>query len=671
MMTKFDTTLHTPPTPLSGTPTPEGAQRISITEVRPHLSRGRYAIKRVVGERLRVAADIVKEGHDKLAAVVRHRVAPAGAWQETPLTYAFNEDEWSATIPLDTVGTTEYTVVAWTDRYASWVDELERKVGAGVVVVSELLEGEALVRDAAQRASVAEAALLNNYANRLHRAEHGLEEVALAQTPELVGLMAEHAQPDDLTAYAPTLRVTVDRERARFAAWYEMFPRSQGTVPGQATTLIEAIDRLPAIRAMGFEILYIPPIHPIGVTNRKGRNNSLIAMPGDPGSPWAIGNEHGGHDAVNPELGTLEDFKAFVRAARELGMEIALDFAIQCSPDHPYVREHPEWFRRRPDGTIKYAENPPKKYEDIVAIDMWCDDYVNLWQELKRVVFHWLDCGIAGFRVDNPHTKPIAFWEWLIGEVQHHYPGTIFFAEAFTRPKKLQELAKIGFTESYHYFTWRNTRSELEEYLTELTTTEQAEFVRPNFFANTPDILPEYLQTGGRAAFKVRLALAATMSPNYGIYSGFELTEHTPLHPGKEEYLDSEKYEIKVRDWQAPGNIIAYVTRINAIRQQNPALHLWTNIAFHHCDNAAIISYSKVSADGSNRLLIVANLDPFQAQAGWLQLDGAALGLDGSSRYYVHDLLTGARWPWLGTAGWVYLDPQGEPVHIFRIEFGG
>jgi starch synthase (maltosyl-transferring) len=605
-----------------------------------------------------------------MAAVVRYRLAPDGDWRESPMTYSYNEDEWSGSIPLDTVGTVEYTVAAWTDRYASWVDELDRKVGAGVAVASEILEGAALIAETERRVSGELAIVLNAYADRLRTAEHGLEAATIAQTPELVGMMQDYADPDDLTEFAAPLRVTVDRERARFAAWYELFPRSQGTVPGEATTLIEAIERLPAVRAMGFEILYIPPIHPIGVTNRKGRNNSLVAKPGDPGSPWAIGNEFGGHDAVNPELGTLEDWQAFVRAARELGMEIALDFAIQCSPDHPYVREHPEWFRRRPDGTIKYAENPPKKYEDIVAIDMWCKDYVNLWHELKRVVFHWIDTGVQAFRVDNPHTKPIAFWEWLIGEVKRQHPGVIFFAEAFTRPKKLQELAKVGFTESYHYFTWRNERWELEQYLTELTTTEQAEFVRPNFFANTPDILTEYLQTGGRAGFKVRFALAATMSPSYGIYSGFELIEHTPLHPGREEYLDSEKYEIKARDWDTPGNIIGYITRINEIRQQNPALHLWTNITFHHPDNEQIIAYSKVSLDGSNRLLIVVNLDPFRAHSAWITLNGAALGLDASSRYVVHDLLTGARWPWIGTAGWVHLDPHDEPVHLFRIEFG-
>jgi starch synthase (maltosyl-transferring) len=662
------TTLAGPNTAPDIGRSPAGAARVIIAEVRPHLNGGRYAIKRIVGERLLVTADIVKEGHDTLAAEVRHRALPDGEWRTVPMTYAYNEDEWSATIPLEEIGTVEYTVAAWTERYASWAEELRRKVGAGVNVSSELLEGEALLRGLAARATGEAATRLAEWADRLRAAPDGPAAVGVALGADLVALASANEARDDLTEYYRTLRVTVDRERARFGAWYELFPRSQGKVPGKASTFLEAIDRLPAVRAMGFDVIYLPPIHPIGVTNRKGRNNSLVAAPGDPGSPWAIGNEHGGHDAVNPELGTIEDFDAYVAAARELGLEFALDFAIQCSPDHPYTREHPDWFRRRPDGTIKYAENPPKKYEDIVALDMWCDDYVNQWNELKRVVLHWVSHGIEIFRVDNPHTKPIAFWEWLIAEVKRDHPGVIFLAEAFTRPKKVQELAKIGFTQSYHYFTWRNTRRELEEYLTELTGSEQAEYLRPNFFANTPDILTEYLQVGGRPAFKVRLALAATMSPTYGIYSGFELIENTPLHPGKEEYLDSEKYEIRVRDWHAPGNIIGYVRRINEIRHENPALRLWTNIAFHDADNEAIISYSKVSPDGENRLLIVANLDPFNAQAGWVRLNGAALGLHEGSRYLVHDLLTDARWPWQGTAGWVRLDPHDEPVHIFRIE---
>lgn len=652
----------------SGTPSPTEAARVIIAEVRPHLSNGRYAIKRVIGDRLQVAADILKEGHDTLAAEVRHRTLPDGPWHHTPMTYAFNEDEWSAEITLEEIGAVEYTVAAWTDRYVSWAEELRRKVGAGVNVISERLEGEALMRACAARSTDAAATRLIAFAEQLHRAEDGPAAVRVALHPELVTLARDVEARDDLTLYRQPLTMRVDPELARFGAWYEIFPRSQGTVPGQGSTFIEAMERIPEIKAMGFDILYLCPIHPIGLTNRKGRNNTLVAGPDDPGSPWAIGNEFGGHDAVNPDLGTIDDFDVFVGATKQAGMEIALDIAIQCSPDHPYVREHPEWFRRRPDGTIKYAENPPKKYEDIVALDMWCDDYVNLWNELKRVFFHWLRHGVEIFRIDNPHTKPIAFWEWLIAEVKREYPNAIFLAEAFTRPKRVQELAKIGFTQSYHYFTWRNTRQELEEYLTDLTQTEQTEYLRPNFFTNTQDILTEYLQTGGRPAFKVRVALAATASPTYGVYSGFELIENTPLHPGKEEYLDSEKYQIRTRDWHAPGNINGYIRRLNEIRNENPALRLWTNFALHNADNTAILAYSKVDPATNNRLLIVLNLDPFNTQSAWIALEGAALGIDAGSHYVMHDLITGARWPWQGLSGWVNLDPFNEPVHIFRLE---
>jgi len=651
-----------------GTVSPDTAARVIIAAVRPHLSEGRYAIKRIVGDRLRVTADILKEGHDTLAAEVHHRLLPAGAWQHMPMTYAFNEDEWSAELTLEQVGLVEYTVVAWTSRYASWAEELRRKVGAGVNVTSERLEGEALVRDTAARATGEVATRLANFAERLRLAEDGPAAVHVAIDPELLALAFDAEERDDLTLYRRPLTVRVDRELARFGAWYEIFPRSQGNIPGQGSTFIEAIERIPDIKAMGFDILYLCPIHPIGLTNRKGKNNTLTPGPDDVGSPWAIGNEFGGHDAVNPDLGTIDDFDAYVDAANEAGLEVALDIAIQCSPDHPYAREHPEWFRRRPDSTIKYAENPPKKYEDIVALDMWYEDYVNLWQELRRVFFHWLDHGVQIFRIDNPHTKPIAFWEWLIAEVKREYPNAIFLAEAFTRPKRVQELAKIGFTQSYHYFTWRNTREELEEYLTDLTQTGQAEYLRPNFFTNTQDILTEYLQTGGRPAFKVRVALASTASPTYGVYSGFELIENTPLHPGKEEYLDSEKYEVRVRDWHAPGNIVDYIRRLNAIRNENPALRLWTNLAFHNADNPAILTYSKVDPVTNNHLLIVMNLDPFNNQSAWIGLDGAALGIDAGSSYTMHDLLTGARWSWQGLYGWVNLDPSNEPVHIFRLE---
>jgi starch synthase (maltosyl-transferring) len=686
-------------------------ERIVIGEVRPHLAGGRHAVKRIVGERLRVTADLLREGHDTLGAEVRFRATPETEWRAAPMAYSYDDDEWSAEIPLERVGAVEYTVAAWTDVFASWTTELRRKFDAGVAVTSELLEGVALVRQAAARVADGRAktddapgvrrvagaegvpgddapgpqrivalppsvfdpgedraARLADFAARIERSGEPVEAVRVALAPELAELMAAADARHDLTVAARPLRVVVDRERARFGAWYEFFPRSQGRAPGRHATFAEAADRLPAVAALGFDVLYLPPIHPIGVTNRKGRNNALVAQAGDPGSPWAIGNEHGGHDAVNPALGTLEDFDRFVAAARAVGLELALDLAIQCSPDHPYVRQHPEWFRRRPDGTIKYAENPPKKYEDIVALDLWCADYPALWRELKRVVLHWIAHGVEIFRVDNPHTKPLAFWEWLIAEVKRDHPGVIFLSEAFTRPKRVQYLAKLGFTQSYHYFTWRHTRREFEEYLTELTRGEQAEYLRPNFFTNTQDILTEFLQVGGRPAFKLRLALAATLSPTYGIYSGFELIENTPLHPGREEYLDSEKYELKWRDWHAPGNINEYIRRFNEARRANPALRLYTNLTFHHADNPAILSYSKISPDGGNRILVVANMDPFHAQEATVHLDGGALRLDGGSRYTVHDLLTGARYDWHGLANYVRLAPANEPVHLFRIE---
>lgn len=658
------------PRTLDGAPAPDQYPRLYITEVRPRLDGGRYAVKRIVGEALGVTADIIKEGHDVLIAEVRYR--PVGGaddtWAAVPMSYSYDDDEWSAALPLDRLGMLEYTVAACTDIFASWASELRRKVEVGRDVTSELLEGQALVRLAAARAPDPEAAELRRRLGEIEKGATPDVAIRAALDPALAALMATHQERPDLTVYDRWLPVQVNRERARFGAWYEFFPRSQSKTPGTHGTLREAEARLPEIRALGFDVVYLPPVHPIGITNRKGRNNALTATPDDPGSPWAIGNAAGGHDTIAPELGTLEDFDRFVRAARGCGLEVALDFAIQASPDHPYLAAHPQWFRRRPDGTIKYAENPPKKYEDIVAFDMWSAEYPALWREFKRVLTHWIDHGVEIFRVDNPHTKPLAFWHWAIAEIQREHPNIIFLAEAFTRPKKLQLLAKIGFTQSYSYFTWRNTRAELEEYLTELTRTEQAEYLQPNFFANTPDILHEYLQYGGLPAFKIRLALAATLSPSYGIYSGFELLENTPVRPGSEEYLDSEKYQLRQRDWSAPGNINSYVARVNAIRRVNRALRSFTNLTFHDADHPSILSYSKISEDRSNRILVVANLNPFQWHEATVRLDGDALDLDASRRYVAHDLLTGARYNWQGLANYVRLDPQGEPVHIFRIE---
>jgi starch synthase (maltosyl-transferring) len=449
-----------------------------------------------------------------------------------------------------------------------------------------------------------------------------------------------------------------------------MFPRSQGTDPTRGATFREAEARLPAVAAMGFDTLYLPPVHPIGITKRKGPNNSLIAAPSDPGSPYAIGSEAGGHEAVAPELGTLDDFLHFQQTAREHGLELALDFAIQVSPDHPWVKEHPEWFYHRPDGTIKYAENPPKKYEDIYPLNFRSPDWKNLWAALRDVVMLWAERGVRVFRVDNPHTKPLAFWEWLIRETQNVYPDTIFLAEAFTRPKMMKELAKLGFTQSYTYFTWRNTKWELEQYLTELTQTSMKEYFRGNFFANTPDILPYILQIGGRPAFRMRLVLAATLSSVYGIYSGFELAENRPRGEigTTEYYLDSEMYQHKVWDWHRPGNIVADITRVNQVRRDNPALHLYDNLRFYWCENDQLLVYAKATPDRSNIILCVVNLDTFWPQAGWVNVPVYEWGIGPDRPYVVHDLLTDERFTWRGSANWVRLDPRVQPAHILRIE---
>ena len=491
--------------------------------------------------------------------------------------------------------------------------------------------------------------------------------VATALSTELLGLMERWLPPLGLTRYERDLEVIVDRERAGFASWYELFPRSQSTKPGRHGTFADAERRLPAIAALGFDVIYLPPIHPIGRAHRKGPNNSLRCGPDDPGSPWAIGNELGGHTAIEPALGTMADFERFVARAGELGMEIALDYALQCSPDHPWVKEHPEWFFIRPDGSIKYAENPPKKYEDIYPINFWCDDFDALWTACKDVLLFWIARGVRTFRVDNPHTKPLAFWEWVIAEVQREHPDVVFLAEAFTRPKRMMALAKLGFTQSYTYFTWRNTAAELREYVEELTRTEMAEYFRGNFFANTPDILHEYLQHGGRAAFRVRLLLAATLNPTYGIYSGFELCENVPLHTGSEEYLHSEKYEVRVRDWSAPGNINADVALINRLRREHRVLQQRSNVTFHPTENEHVLFYSRDDPAGRGDLLIVVNLDPHHMQHTMIHVPVASLGLGADEPYVVEDLLSGDRYPWRGARNYVRLDPATRVGHVLRL----
>jgi len=638
---------------------------IIIEKVDPEVDSGRYPIKREVGDRLEVSADIFKEGHDVLAAVLRYRTINETTWHEAAMSHVDN-DRWSGHFDLQENTRYLYTIGAFTNTFESWRQEVTKKSQAGERIESELLEGRALVEGAAKRATGQDKARLNELLKQWRSSDTQEAQLAVALSEELAQLVERHQERTAWTVYDRELKVVVDRVRARYGAWYEIFPRSQGTIPGKGSTFQECEQRLPAIKAMGFDVLYLTPVHPIGRTNRKGKNNSLIPIPTDPGSPYAIGNEQGGHDAVEPSLGTIADFDRFEKAVRAQGMELAMDFAINCSPDHPYVKEHPEWFAHRPDGTIKYAENPPKKYQDIYNVDFYCKDWFGLWNEMKRVILFWADHGVKIFRVDNPHTKPVAFWEWLIREVQDRHPDAIFLSEAFTRPKMMKVLAKAGFTQSYTYFTWRNFKQELTDYLIELSRSEMKEYFRPNFFTNTPDILPEILQQGGRPAFKFRLVLAATLSPSYGIYSGYEVCENRAL-PGKEEYLDSEKYEITVWDWDRPGHIVDYVTLLNRIRQENPALHELENLEFYESSNDQVLFYGKSTVDKKNSVLVAVNLSPFQSQDAHLRIPIAALGIKPDETYQLHNMITDQRDLMIGDSYILRLDPQVEPAAIFVV----
>jgi starch synthase (maltosyl-transferring) len=637
-----------------------------IENVTPQIDCGRYPVKRIVGDTCRVGADIIKDSHDAVSARVLVRSPGTRAWRFLPMTYDYNSDRWYGSFPLDRIGRWAFTVEAWPDVFGTWRDELEKKLNAGLDVSAELLEGAKIVRAAAERSAGVKKARLRQAAGTLADEDAALDDrTRVALNPELQELMAVHFDPLSVTRHERTLSITVDRERARFGAWYEMFPRSQGSAPGKHATFKDAERQLPRLAELGFDVVYLAPIHPIGYTHRKGSNNALVAEPGDPGSPWAIGNEHGGHTAVEPQLGTLEDFEGFVHTAHKLGLEVALDYALQCSPDHPWVSEHPDWFNIRSDGSIKYAENPPKKYEDIYPLNFRCEDWRGLWNACRDIFLFWIERGVRIFRVDNPHTKPLAFWEWMIEDIRREHPDVILLSEAFTRPKRMKALAKVGFTQSYTYFTWRNTVRELRDYLTELIQTEMVDYFRPNFFANTPDILTQYLQEGGRPAFRVRLLLAATLSPSYGIYSGFELCENAPREPGSEEYLNSEKYEIKYRDWNALGNINEDIKKLNRIRRENPALRYCANLSFHTSENDQMLFYSK-SAPG-NDLLIVVNLNPDEAHESMLHVPISELGIADDQAFEVEDLLSGERFQWRGVQNYVRLDPEERVGHILRV----
>jgi starch synthase (maltosyl-transferring) len=641
-------------------------RRVVVEAVRPQVDGGRFPVKRVPGERVTVTADIFADGHDELGAVVLYRKAGEAEWREAPMRPVTN-DRWQGFFTVEAIGGYEYIVEGWVDRFATWRRDLIKKVDAGQDVASELLEGSELIRDTAARAQAHAAELARSAEQVADTATPSAGRVALAGSAELRQWMAATPDRGAATRFDRVLGVLVERERARFGSWYEMFPRSAGRDPHRSATFEDAAARLPYIAGMGFDVLYLPPVHPIGRSFRKGPNNTLTPAPGDPGSPWAIGSDEGGHMAIEPGLGTLEDFDRFVAAAGRHGLEIALDIAFQASPDHPYVREHPEWFRQRPDGTIKYAENPPKKYQDIYPINFESSDWPALWQELKRVFEFWIAHGVRIFRVDNPHTKPFRFWNWVLGELHRDHPDTIFLSEAFTRPKVMRYLAKCGFSQSYSYFTWRNTAAELQEYFTELTQTDVREYMRPNLFANTPDILHEYLQRGGRPAFAVRLVLAATLGASYGIYSGFELFENVPVKEGSEEYLDSEKYQIRPRDFDRPDSLSGLIRTINTVRRDHPALQHDHGLNFHPTDNPELLCYSKRSVDGADLVLSVVNVDPFHMQHGYVRLPIADWGFTPNDTIEVEDLLSSERYYWRGASNYVRLEPGSRVAHVLHV----
>jgi starch synthase (maltosyl-transferring) len=643
------------------------ASRVVIENISPEIDCGRFPAKAIVGDSFAVEADIFSDGHDKIDASLLIRRADEPEWREAPM-ILFDNDRWRGAALVDQNARYHYTLIAWRDLFATWRDEVTKKHAAGVPIGLELIEGRNLVErtiEAGDRAGAADREALGALLCKIEAAEEG-GQLALLLARETAELMKRTGIRTSHCRYARELELVVERRAAGFSAWYELMPRSMSDDPRRHGIFDDVIRKLPYVRDLGFDVLYFPPIHPVGATHRKGKNNSLKAGPEDPGSPYAIGSEAGGHDAIHPELGTFEDFARLVAAARDHGLEIALDFAIQCSPDHPWVREHPEWFDWRPDGTVKFAENPPKKYEDIVNVHFYRDAMPSVWYALRDIVLFWIGRGVKIFRVDNPHTKPMPFWEWMIREVQERHPDAIFLSEAFTRPKVMKRLAKAGFTQSYSYFTWRNTKQELTQYLTELTQTECRHFMRPNFFTNTPDINPYFLQTSGRAGFRIRAILAATLAGNYGIYSGFELCESEPI-PGKEEYLNSEKYEIKAWDWDKPEHIRPDIRLFNRLRQEHPALQNFTNLRFYNAWNDSILYYGKMTPAKDDFLLFAVNLDPHNAQGAHFEVPLWEFGLPDEAAVEAEDLVTGTRFAWQGKVQHMLLDPQHRPYAIWRL----
>jgi starch synthase (maltosyl-transferring) len=663
----METAATHPRTAQGRSPPREDALRPAVIEnVKPQVDHGRFAIKRTPGEAVVVEADVFADGHVQLRCLLRHRREGAGQWSETPME-ALGNDRWRAEFAVSELGRYEYQVTAWVDAFLSWRHDFLRRDSTDHAEIDLALQaGATLIREAAMRASPAAAKRLEEIAAKLVAGGTPAARRELAVGDELLQLMNRWPDRAAATESTPPLPVMVEPERARFSTWYEMFPRSSGP-SGKHGTFADCERQLPRIVAMGFDVLYFPPIHPIGRVKRKGRNNALAASDDDPGSPWAIGSREGGHKAVHPQLGTLEDFRRLATSARAKGVEIALDIALQCAPDHPYVREHPEWFKRRPDGSVQFAENPPKKYEDIYPFDFATPDVSALWDEIKSIFDHWIAQGVRVFRVDNPHTKPFALWEWLIREIKREHPEVVFLSEAFTRPRVMHRLAKVGFSQSYTYFAWRNTKAELIEYFTELTANETREYFRPNVWPNTPDILTEYLQIGGRPMFMARLVLAATLAASYGIYGpAYELCENAPREPLSEEYLDSEKYQIRHRDLDRPDSLRDFIARVNAIRHDNAALQFDANLRFHATDNDQLICYSKTIEQAAPMLMVV-SLDPRHRQSGFVDLDLAALGVGPDESFQAHDLLSDGRYLWRGRRNYVELDPRVCPAHVFRL----
>jgi len=651
-------------------PRVDGRVRAVIDGLSPSVDGGRFPAKRIAGQPVCIEAFCFADGHDQLRAVLAWRAVSAAEVYEVEMQSRGN-DVWSAEFTPPAPGRYRCTVTAWVDRFESWRKELERREELGDIRVA-LQVGSALISETAARARDADAQVLKDWVALLLESAKPEATVdaaslkSLGLDPERARLMRRHS--DRSAADSAALDIFADRKRAGFSSWYELFPRSASREPARHGNFKDVEARLPYVAEMGFDILYFPPIQPIGRVNRKGQNNALKAKPGDVGSPWAIGSADGGHKEILPELGTPEDFRRLASKARELGIEIALDVAFQCAPDHPYVRTHPEWFKHRPDGSVQYAENPPKKYQDIYPFDFETEDWRALWAELKSIVDFWIEQGIRIFRVDNPHTKPFPFWEWLIGEIQRTHPDVLFLAEAFTRPKVMHRLAKLGFTQSYTYFTWRNTKRELTEYFTELGGGAARQYFRPNVWPNTPDILHETLQSGVRAAYAARLVLAATLSANYGIYGPtFELMESAPRERGSEEYLDSEKYQLRYWTLDRPDSLRSLIARINRIRRDNVALQSDATLRFCAIDNEEIIGYVKSDASSDNVIIVAVNLDPHHVQSGWIELDLAALGLDDSTPYQVHDLLSDQRYQWHGRRNYVMLDPQRMPAHVLKL----